>query len=759
MTSINPLSPKTIPRDLVAGLVVFLVALPLCLGVALASNAPLFSGILAGIVGGLFVGFLSGSHTSVSGPAAGLTAVVAAQIASLGTFEAFLAAVVMAGVLQIVLGLCKAGFIAAFFPSSVIKGLLAAIGVILILKQIPHVVGHDADPMGNKSFQQADNENTFSELAEAIFDIQPGAALVGMLSLLLLVGWDRIKLLKKSPIPAPLVVVIFGVVVSLLLRKIGGDWAIETSHLVQVPVSNSPQEFLGFLRFPDFSVLNNPAVYVAAFTIAIVASLETLLNLEAVDKLDPEQRSSPPNRELLAQGVGNVAVGLIGGLPMTSVIVRSSVNINAGVKTKLSTIFHGALLLGCVMLVPGMLNEIPLSALAAILLVTGLKLASPKLLKQMWSEGRTQFLPFIITVVAIVLTDLLVGILIGLAVAVGFILHSNLRRPIRKVMEKHATGDVLRIELANQVSFFNRASLEQTLRSVPRGGHVLIDARNTDYIDPDILDLITDFRNTTASVHGVEMSLMGFKDKYPQLEDRIQYVDFSSRDVQNALTPQRVLEIFQDGNERFRNGTRLTRDLGRQVDATAAGQFPMAVVLSCIDSRTPTELVFDLGLGDIFSVRIAGNIARDKVLGSMEYSCAVAGAKLVLVMGHTSCGAVNAAVDLICSNKTAAEATGCVNLDTLITEIQKSVDMSTCKKPDQWLDGEKKAYANEVSRRNVLRTMRKIRERSSTLDGLVREGKIAIVGGMYDVSTGQVTFFQTPESSQSPLPIAMVTMV
>lgn len=759
MTRINVLSPKTIPRDLTAGLVVFLVALPLCLGVALASNAPLFSGILAGIVGGILVGVLSGSHTSVSGPAAGLTAVVAAQIASLGTFDAFLVAVVLAGVIQIVLGICRAGFIAAFFPSSVIKGLLAAIGVILILKQIPHVVGHDADPMGNKSFMQADNENTFSEIFEAWFDIQSGAALVGILSIVLLVVWDKIKVLKKSPIPAPLVVVIFGVAMSMLLRKLGGQWIIEPSHLVQVPVAATPQDFFGFLTYPDFSALSNTKVYVAAVTIAIVASLETLLNLEAVDKLDPEQRSSPPNRELLAQGVGNVAVGLIGGLPMTSVIVRSSVNINAGVKTKLSAIWHGILLLGCVMLVPTVLNQIPLSALAAILLMTGLKLASPKLLKQMWNEGKTQFLPFIITVVAIVLTDLLIGILVGLGVSIAFILHSNVRRPMKKVMEKHVTGEVLRIELANQVSFFNRASLDETLRSVPRGGHVLIDARSTDYVDPDILDLITDFRDTTGPALGVDVSLKGFKDKYPQLDDRIQYVDFSSREVQNGLTPQRVLEIFQEGNQRFLNGSRLTRDLGRQVDATSTGQYPMAVVLSCIDSRTPAELVFDLGLGDIFSVRIAGNIARDKVLGSMEYSCAVAGAKMILVMGHTSCGAVNASVDLICSGKTAAEATGCVNLDSLITEIQLSVDLSTCKKPDAWAPGEKAAYSNEVSRRNVLRTMHMIRERSSTLDGLVKEGRIAIVGAMYDISTGQVSFFQSPDSSITKLPIAMAAMV
>lgn len=751
-------SPRTVPRDLISGLVVFLVALPLCLGVALASNAPLISGIIAGIVGGLVVALISGSHTSVSGPAAGLTAVVAAQIATLGSFPSFLAAVVLAGFIQIGLGIARAGFIAAFFPSSVIKGLLAAIGVILILKQIPHLIGYDKDPMGEKSFQQPDQHNTFSELGHSFSEIHPGAALIGVLSMALLFAWDRIKLLKKSPVPGPLVVVVFGVIMAAVLQPFGAQWAIAGSHLVQVPVAESAREFLGFLTFPDFSILSNPAVYVAAFTIAIVASLETLLNLEAVDKLDPEQRNSPPNRELLAQGVGNVTAGFIGGLPLTSVIVRSSVNINAGVKTKLSAIFHGVLLLGCVALAPTLLNRIPLSALAGILLMTGIKLASPKLFKQLWAEGRNQFLPFFITIVAIVLTDLLIGILIGLGVAICFILHNNLRRPLRKVQEKHATGEVLRIELASQVSFFNRATLDSTLREVPRGGHVLIDARNSSYIDPDILDLLNDFKNTIAPAHGVEVSLVGFKDQYPQLEDRIQFVDYSSREVQDALTPERVLEILKDGNERFRAGNQLMRDFGRQVHSTSGGQFPMAVVLSCIDSRSPAELIFDLGLGDIFSARIAGNTAPPHVLGSMEYSCAVAGAKLIVVMGHTSCGAVNAAVDLICSHQSASEATGCANLDGLIDEIQQSVVMSTCKLPDQWQPGEKSDYADAVSQRNVLRTMRMIRERSPTLDRLVRDGKIAIVGAMYDISTGAVEFFQTPGSTADSRPVLPVTM-
>jgi carbonic anhydrase/SulP family sulfate permease len=749
----------TLTRDLIAGLVVFLVALPLCLGVALASNAPPISGLIAGIVGGILVGVLSGSHSSVSGPAAGLTAVVAAQIASLGSFQAFLVAVVLAGALQVIMGMCRAGFISAFFPLSVIKGLLAAIGVILILKQIPHLLGHDTDPMGDKSFQQTDGENTFSELAVAFFDVHPGAILVGIASIALIVFWDKVKFLKQSPVPAPLVVVVLGVLLNQLFQVLGGSLVIESSHLVAVPVTAGPGDFIrNALIFPDWRVLSNPVVYTSAVTIAVVASLETLLNIEAVDKLDPKQRVTPPNRELLAQGVGNIAAGLIGGLPMTSVIVRSSVNINAKAESKVSAIWHGVLLIGCVMLVPALLNQIPLAALAAILLMTGLKLASPKLIRQMWSEGQKQFLPFIITILAIVLTDLLVGVLIGLAVSIGFILHNNARRPLRRILEKHVSGDVMHIVLANQVSFLSRASLEQALRSVPRGGHILLDAGNTDYIDPDVLDLITDFRDTTAGAIGVKLSLKGFRDKYPQLQDHIQFVDYSSREMLQELTPERVLQLLQEGNERFLGSRPLTRDQNRLVEATSAGQFPMAAVLGCIDSRAPAEVVFDLGLGDIFSARVAGNIATPELLGSLEYACAVVGSKLVVVLGHTSCGAVNAAVDLLAAAKKASEATPCGNLDGLVNEIQQAINPATLKKPDQWSPGEKVAYANEISRHNVMRTIRMIRQRSATLDRLVLEGKIAIVGALYDVSSGRVDFFQTTESSLQPLPVPMTAL-
>jgi len=732
-----------VARDVVAGTVVFLVALPLCLGVALASNAPLFSGLAAGIVGGIVVGLLSGSHTIVCGPAAGLTTIVAAQIALLGSFRGLQTAVVLAGLIQIVLGAGRAGFIAAFFPSSVVKGLLAAIGLILILKQIPHVLGHDPDPEGEMTFYQPDRENTFSELGRMFGDLHPGAAAVGLVSLAFLIAWGFRKPTRSSLVPAPLIVVILGVAMSLAFQRLGGAWAIQASHLVQVPASDSLADVFGFFQTPDFTLLWNPSVYVAALTIAAVASLQSLLNLEVIDKLDPQQRSSPPSRELLAQGLGNLALGMIGGLPVTSVVARSAVNINAGARTKRANIVHGGLLLISVLLFPTWLNLIPLSCLAAILLVTGVKLARPSLFKQMWSEGRSQFIPFAVTTASIVLTDLLTGVLIGLATSIAFILASNVRRPLRRIVEKQLGGEVVTIQFGNQVSFLNRAALTRALDEIPHGGHVLLDARAADYIDPDLLDLIRDYEQKTAPARDIEVSLLGFRSRY-QMEDRTRYVDYSSREIQRAVTPQQVLQILKDGHERFLAGRSLTRDLGRQVQSTASGQHPLAVVLSCIDSRAPAELIFDTGLGDIFSVRVAGNITSRKVLGSMEYATAVAGVKLILVMGHTRCGAVTAAVDLVGSSGTAAEATGCQHLDPIIGEIQQSVDPLECKGLGDLPPAEKRAFVDGVARRNVSRVVEAVLHQSETINALVREGKIMILGAVYDVVTGDIEYLPAP---------------
>ncbi len=564
---------NTLVRDAISSVVVFLVALPLCLGVAQASGAEPLAGLIAGVVGGIVVGLISRSHTSVSGPAAGLTAVVAAQIESLGSFEAFLLAVLVAGVMQMALGIARAGVIAVYFPMSVIRGLLTAIGIILILKQFPHLLGRDADPEGEMSFLQPDGQNTFSEILAATMRFHPGATLIGLLSVAMLWAWDRIKFLRHSIVPSPFVVVLTGVAVSELLGAFapsGNRWHIGVQHLVQVPVAASVTDVANFLRLPTFSRITDPAILIAGFTIAIVASLETLLNLEAVDKLDPRQRYSPPSRELFAQGVGNFVAGLIGGIPVTSVIVRSSVNINAGAATKLSAIFHGTLLLLCTIVLPTMLNHIPLACLAAILMVTGFKLASVRIFRAMWDEGWNRFLPYVITVLAIVTTDLLVGVIIGLIVSTGFILASNLHRPLRHIVEKHVSGDVHRFELASQLSFLNRAILDAALRKIPPDGQVLLDARNTVYIDPDVIDFIKAYRDQIAPARGVSVSLLGFQDRHP-IDDTIQYVDYVNRDMQQNITPMQVLQLLKDGNKRFRENRLLTRLSIRQLSRLGGG--------------------------------------------------------------------------------------------------------------------------------------------------------------------------------------------
>lgn len=749
----TPSPVAVVGRDLIAGVVVFLVAVPLCLGIALASGAPLVAGLVSGIVGGILVGSLSGSQVSVSGPAAGLAAIVLAQISALGSFDAFLLAVVFAGALQVGLGLFKAGALANYFPTNVVKGLLAAIGVLLILKQLPHLVGFDKNPLADMAFLAPDGTNTFSQLGEALSAAVPGAALVGLISLAILILWDRTPL-KKSIVPGPLVAVVAGTVLSELLASWHSRLAIEASHLVAVPVLGAGETFFSALvQTPDFSRLADPAIYAAAVTLAVVASLETLLNIEATDRLDPQRRVTPRNRELLAQGVGNMAAGMIGGLPMTSVIVRSSVNVNAGSRTKLSAIFHGLLLLGSVLLLPGMLNRIPLATLAAVLIITGFKLASPAIFRSMWREGRGQFLPFVITVLAIVLTDLLIGILIGLGVSLASILVNNIRHGVRVVNETHVSGVVHRLELGDQATFLNRAQLAELLGGFKRGDQVLIDARTCDYIDSDILAMLHEFSEETAPARGIRLSLLGFQHHYP-LRDTVQYVDVSTREVQASLTPAKVLALLREGNRRFVAGERLQRDLVRQVDATAGGQHPMAAILSCIDSRAPAELLFDLGIGDIFVARLAGNVASPKALGSLEFACRIAGAKLIVVLGHTRCGAVKATCDFIARDVDPVEATGLTNLPAITEPISEAVHMEKMTVDNR--DASNEIFVDRVATINVRNTIRWIQDNSPTLSEMILRGEIDIVGGMYNVSTGRVEFLDSAADAPAPGPASAV---
>lgn len=726
---------SSLQADLLSGLVVFLVALPLCLGIALASgDAPLLAGVVAGIVAGLVVGPISGAQVTISGPAAGLTAVVAAEITAIGSFEGLLVAVMLAGVIQLGLAAIRGGFIKSFVPASVVRGLLSAIGVILILKQIPHLFGHDTDPEGEMSFFQPDEQTTFSELLEILGDLHPGAIVVGFASLAIIYCWGRLPRLKQTGIPAPLVVVLFGVACAVGLEQVGGNWVITASHKVQVPVAESVRGFFGLLPRPDFSQIANPAVASAALAIALVGSLQALLTIEAVDRLDRERRSTPPNRELLAQGVGNIVSGFAGGLPLTCEIVRSSVNIDAGGRTKWATILHGGLLALAVILVPTMINLIPLSALAAILIATGLKLASPQVVMELWQAGRYQFIPWLVTLLAIVLTDPLIGILIGLAVSTLFILWSNLRRPLRMVIEHHLGGDVTRVQLASQVSFLNRAALRKTFDSIDPGKHLLIDAHETVYIDPDILSLIKEYRDVVGPTRGVQVSTRGFRDRYA-IDDKIQFVDFSSRELQDRLTPAEALDYLLAGNRRFRDGQRLKRDLSQQVAATAKSQHPMAVVLSCIDSRTPAELIFDLGLGDIFSVRVAGNIVTPEVLGSIEFGCVEAQAKLIVVVGHTRCIAVQAAVDRVRGVRN-GDIQRCEHVQSIIASLETLVSTSAAAGGGAADSAAEPSDAVDVVRRNVERSVAQVIAKSGTIRDLLQSGRAGIVGMVYDVETG-----------------------
>ncbi|UPT68416.1 MAG: SulP family inorganic anion transporter [Sphingobacteriales bacterium JAD_PAG50586_3] len=478
--------------DLPAALVVFLVALPLCLGIALGSKAPLFSGIIAGIVGGIIVGAISGSQLSVSGPAAGLTTIVAAAITRMPVYEAFLLAVVIAGVIQIILGNLRAGFLGDFVPSSVIKGMLAAIGLMLILKQLPHLVGYDADFMGDEEFFQPDKENTFTEILRSVNFISPGAMVIGVLAIAIQIIWEG-KFFKShkilSLIPAPLIVVVMGIVTNQILISANADMAVKPEHMVNIPVAESFAQFQSFFTLPDIKYLKNIDVWITAGTIAIVASLESLLSLEASDKLDPYKRLSPPNRELVAQGSGNIVSGMLGGLPVTAVIVRSSANINAGARTKLSAILHGVLLLVCVVFIPTVLNLIPLSALAGILIFVGFKLAKPAVFKEVFKRGWPQFVPFVVTVVAILGTDLLIGIFIGIGVALFYLIRSNYRQAVLVIND----GDSYLMRFRSEVSFLNKSYVRNWLESIPPRSHVLIDASQSHYIDNDIIQDVHDF--------------------------------------------------------------------------------------------------------------------------------------------------------------------------------------------------------------------------------------------------------------------------
>ncbi|MFM6924472.1 MAG: SulP family inorganic anion transporter [Ferruginibacter sp.] len=527
------LNTKFLKSDLPSGLVVFLVALPLCLGISLASGAPFFSGLISGIIGGIVIGSLSGSKLSVSGPAAGLAALVLAAITNIGAFDLFLCAVLIAGILQILMSVARLGGIANYFPSSVIKGMLTSIGILIIAKQIPHAVGYDKNAKGDISEMFGLGDADWHQLFQPIQHISGGALIICIVSILIMIIWEKpfIKSRVKF-IPGALVAVLVAVVINEIFKVTGSSLSVSKEHLVQIEAAESAADFFSFFTLPDFNGFLNGEVIVTGIMIAVIASLETLLCIEAIDNLDPERRVTNTNRELFAQGVGNMASGLIGGLPITSVIVRSTANLHAGAKSKLSTIFHGALLLVCVISIPGLLNLIPLSALAAILLLTGYKLCNLAIFSKVISNGKYQYIPFFVTVLVIIGIDLfglypplkgeglLIGVMAGLVAAFGAVLHGNLKNSYFFHKNKHQQGDVIKIRLSEEVSFLNKAAIRVLLDELPENSTVLIDASNTDYIDFDVLELIKEFRDIKAPLKKIDCRLQGFHEKY-EIENQL----------------------------------------------------------------------------------------------------------------------------------------------------------------------------------------------------------------------------------------------
>ena len=499
-------------KDFFSGLIVFLVALPLCLGIAQASHAPLFAGIVSGVIGGIVVGSLSGSRLSVSGPAAGLTAIVLAAITKFNAFDIFLCSVIIAGGVQLLLGFLKAGKIANFMPSSVIEGMLAGIGLTIIIKQVPDAIGF----VKNKTDEMVDADDGFlmNTITNSLKHIEVTAVIIAAIGLLVLMLWQTKAFKKLQMIPAGLIVVLLGIGINQILKMNGSGMVLDNTHLVSLPIASTFSEFIGQFTLPNIAGFKDPHVWETGLVIAIVASIETLLCIEATDKLDPHKGYTSTDRELKAQGIGNMLSGLLGGLPMTSVIVRSSANINAGARSKMSTIIHGALLLICVASIPVLLNMIPKASLAAILIFTGYKLCKPSVFIHMWKGGWTQFMPFVMTAMAVVSLDLLKGVGLGLLISIFYILRQNARIPYYFQRSSFSNGELIKITLTQEVSFLNKASIKDTLKNIPNGSKVIIDASQTQYIDFDVLDLITDFSNTAAADRQIDVSLVDFKNIY-----------------------------------------------------------------------------------------------------------------------------------------------------------------------------------------------------------------------------------------------------
>lgn len=719
-------------KDIPASIVVFLVALPLCLGIALASGAPLVSGLISGIIGGIVVGSISQSSVSVSGPAASVSAVNLAAIISIGNFEIFLLAVVIGGVLQLALGLLKAGLIADYMPSNIIKGLLAAIGIILIISQVPYALGISANVEGFTVSSAGLLEQFGTYLENFTESLTAGAIIIAVVSLSLMIFWDKTPLKRFKLIPPALVVVIVGVLLNLLFSSVIPSLHLGVEHLVNIPKINQINELI---TFPDFSAIWNTQVWGVAISITLIASIASLLAIEAADEIDPHKRNTPPNRELVAQGVGNTLTGLLGGIPITSVIVRSSVNINAGAETKLSAILHGIFLLASVLFISNVLNLIPLASLAAILLVIGYKLASWDVVKSMYKKGWNQFIPFIVTVVAIVISDLLIGIFIGTLVSIFFLLRSNYHNAFYIENTRIFKGETIRLELSNEVSFFNKASIKNTLWNVPDGSSVIIDATFASFIDNDVLEIFMDFKNTYAKEHHITLSIVGLKEKYDLGKD-LEFFQEEIKESKIKSSPKEILEYLKDGNKRYVAGKLVSRRLRNKELMDFINAPPLAAIVNCIDMREPLNVLMNTGIGDLIPIRTAGNLAGENVIRSLEVACRKQGAKFILFTGNSSNNIYAEALKDFGNRKNSYTL-------SIIEDAVKALNIA----PEDVTEIKIYSLADSITRWNLQESLNRVLLNSEYLATEIKEGRIGMAIAFFNRTTGKIEFSDLYEPS------------
>ena len=712
-------------KDIPAGIVVFLVALPLCLGIALASGAPLMSGLISGIIGGVIIGYLSKSGTSVSGPAASVAAVVLLAIEDLNSFQLFLGALVLAGFIQVILGIVKAGILADYMPTSIIKGLLAGIGVILILSQLPYTIGYDIDKSKLLNYSEDYLNNTYNLILNFFNSFTIGAVVISVLSLGILIYWDKTPLKNFKLIPPALVVVILGVLLNQLFKIVMPFLYLDGIHLVNIPKVDSIRTFF---TFPDFSGYSDPKVWTTAFTIAIIASISTLLNIEATDNIDKLNRRTPPNRELIAQGIGNTLSGLLGGIAITSVIVRSSVNIEAGGQTKLSTIIHGFLLLLSVLFLSSIINLIPLASLAAILLVVGYKLASVSVFKSLYKRGWNQFLPFVLTVIFIVLTDVLTGVLIGSALSIFYLLRSNYYNPFYIENIKYVQDEVIKLELSNEVSFFNKASIKNTLWSVPDNSKLLIDASFTSYMDPDVVDIIKEFQTRALVDHNIEVNVIGMKDSY-LLGEEIDFYKKTKAEIKAKTNPKEILAYLKEGSTTYASRNLMSRKMQSKDLVEHLNESPLAVVLTCVDLREPLNMMLNTAIGDLVSLRSAAHIIEKQSILNLEISCRDQGAKLVLFYGNSHNAVVKEAISEHLKNKSS-------NLSILIEDALKSKTFSSRDLQSESLD----KLANDIVDFNIEKAKSDLIAKSPYFKEALKKGDIGIASAFFNRDDNSVVF-------------------